>query len=399
MASASSGDDGRIRPLRSAIRLPSIRQQHFFRTYWELRLPALGLRLPGPDRPLRPEEARVLLLLGILGCCGTLQLTFAVTIPNVPIGVLGLVVVTCSYLLAREVWLFRRTKHLLYGVFQPLPLVFVSYTDYVKLAEALDEDEVTLATEDDLERSVQKNLEDRVSAYAGVFVDCLVVIVSFLLAEAVLALRRAYIGEIKDDAPWVVQILGGSHASLGDTETRRTGRDAEQQRRGSLGNTDLDERAAANAAEAVDAVDGNDMSPSPALSPTLGSSMPSPVIKATEGSFGGLFARTFSSGAEAAAEPSCSLSSRFADDSSFKAKRFSKSGMSARGRSGSPRGQGDRNRADHARAKMARMESASGAPMLPPNAVLSGVLSVPGRVRRSLADRRSYQDSTNEELM
>ena len=361
-------------------------------------MPALGLRLPGPDRPLRPEEARVLLLLGILGCCGSLQLTFAVTIPNLPIGVLGLVVVSCSYLLAREVWMFRRTKHLLYGVFQPLPLVFFSYTDYVKLAEALDADEVTLATEDDLERSVQNHMGDRVSAYAGVFVDCLVVIVSFFLAEAVLELRRAYIGEIKDDAPWVVQILGGSHASLGDTETRRTGRDAEQQRRGSLGNNDLDERTVANATEAANAMmRQDDISPAP--SPTLGSPMASPVIRPAEGSFGGLFARTFSSGADAAAEPSFSLSSRFADDSSFKAKRFSKGGMGGRGRPGSPRGRGDPTRADQARAKMARLESASGAPMLPPNAVLSGVLAVPGRVRRSLAERRSKDGTTNEELL
>ena len=110
-------------------------------------------------------------------------------------------------------------------------------------AEAIDNDEVTLATEDDLERSVQANISDRVAAYCGVFVDCLLVVLSFVLAEAVLNLRRTYIGEMKDDAPWVVQLLNGSNdasgagsaAFVGDEATRRAGRDEQQQRRGSLG--------------------------------------------------------------------------------------------------------------------------------------------------------------------
>lgn len=45
-----------------------------------------------------------------------------------------------------------------------------------------------------------------------------------VLAEAVLSLRRAYIGEVKDDAPWVMQLFGGAHPSAGNDETRRTGR-------------------------------------------------------------------------------------------------------------------------------------------------------------------------------
>lgn len=110
-------------------------------------------------------------------------------------------------------------------------------------AEAIDNDEVTLATEDDLERSVKANITDRVAAYCGVFFDCLLIVLSFALAEAVLAMRRVYIGEVKDDAPWVVQLLNstknasgaGSAAFVGDEATRRAGRDEQQQRRGSLG--------------------------------------------------------------------------------------------------------------------------------------------------------------------
>lgn len=125
-------------------------------------------------------------------------------------------------------------------------------------AEAIDKDEVTLATEDDLERSIQNNISDRVSAYAGVAVDVVLVVLSLTLAEAVLTLRRVYIGDIKDDAPWIVQVLntapsndastgkGGGAILVGDQNTRRAGRDERQQRRGSLGEDDVEEAPASD---------------------------------------------------------------------------------------------------------------------------------------------------------
>ena len=47
-------------------------------------------------------------------------------------------------------------------------VIVVVYIDYVFLAEALDKDELAkLAADDALERRVQKNVGDRVSAMAG----------------------------------------------------------------------------------------------------------------------------------------------------------------------------------------------------------------------------------------
>ena len=180
--------------------------------------------LGAPPAPLRPEERKVLSILAATAFCGSMQLVFAFTIPFIAIGALGLIVLSGSIALAREVFIFRRTKNLLYGVFQPFALLILTYMDYVMLAEALDKDEVTLASSDNLERSLQKNLGDRISAYFGIAADVGVALLSFALADATLSLRRAYTGAVRDDAPWVVQILGGTHPSAGNEETRATGR-------------------------------------------------------------------------------------------------------------------------------------------------------------------------------
>ena len=132
------------------------------------------MMIGGPAAPLRPEEATVLKICGVLALCGTLQVVFAFTIPYITIGLLGLVVISGSYALAREIFLFRRTKYLYYGVFQPLPLILLVYADFVRLAEALDKDSVSLASTDDFERAVQKHMDDHVSAQIGICVDVLV---------------------------------------------------------------------------------------------------------------------------------------------------------------------------------------------------------------------------------
>ena len=154
--------------------------------------------------------------------CGAAQLVFAFTIPYVTIGLLGSLEIGGAFLLLRAVWA-RSTNLLILGVFQFVPAFCIVYFDYVNLAEALDKDAIELATEDDLERTVQKNVEDRSAAYAAIGLDVLVVLLYFVLAEALLDLRRAYLGEETDtEEPWVLQLCaalfgrpgGGGAAAL-----------------------------------------------------------------------------------------------------------------------------------------------------------------------------------------
>ena len=159
----------------------------------------------------RTAECRVYTTLILLGICGAVQLVFAFSIPYLTIGLLGLAVMGGSIALARDL-LFQRRRYLLLGIMQP-PLTFVIvYTDYVKLAKALDQDGF-VATEDDLERMVQNNLVDRAAAYAGVAIDVLVVLLSFALASFLIDLRRAYLGRESSDQPLVLLVL----AALGRT--------------------------------------------------------------------------------------------------------------------------------------------------------------------------------------
>ena len=109
---------------------------------------------------LLKEEQNVLSIIVVLILCGVLQLVFGFTIPYLIIGLLGLMIVICSAALMNDIWR-GRSRWLLLGVFQPLPMCLVVYFVYVNLSEALDKDDAYLATEDDLERSIQKNLEDR----------------------------------------------------------------------------------------------------------------------------------------------------------------------------------------------------------------------------------------------
>lgn len=82
---------------------------------------------------LRPEEASALLVLALMCVCGSLQLVFAVTIPNFGTGMLGLLVLSCATMFAQEIWQYRRIEHLLLGVFQPVPFIMLAYVDYVML--------------------------------------------------------------------------------------------------------------------------------------------------------------------------------------------------------------------------------------------------------------------------
>ena len=136
-------------------------------------------------------------LLLCLGVCGALQLFFAFSIPYFTIGLLGLLVLCGSIGLAREIYM-ARTKYLLWvGFFQAVPMITLVYVDYVHLSEALDADSFHVATEDDLEQSIQQNVTDRVSAYAGIALDCLVVVLCVNLAEASLSLHRAYLSRLQ----------------------------------------------------------------------------------------------------------------------------------------------------------------------------------------------------------
>ena len=169
----------------------------------------------------REKEKFVITLLGSIAACGAAQLVFAFTIPYVTIGLLGSLEIGGAFLLLRAVWA-RSTNLLILGVFQFVPAFCIVYFDYVNLAEALDKDAIELATEDDLERTVQKNVEDRSAAYAAIGLDVLVVLLYFVLAEALLDLRRAYLGEETDtEEPWVLQLCaalfgrpGGGAAAL-----------------------------------------------------------------------------------------------------------------------------------------------------------------------------------------
>ena len=158
------------------------------------------------DLVAQPRK-RMLMLLCCLGLCGALQLFLAFSIPYFTIGLLGLLVLCGSIGLAREI-LLRRTRYLLWvGFFQPIPLIMLVYVDYVNLAEALDADSYHVATEDDLERSVQQNVTDRVAAYAGIALDCFVCVLCISLAEASLALHRALHGLESDNQPWLVHLV------------------------------------------------------------------------------------------------------------------------------------------------------------------------------------------------
>jgi len=152
------------------------------------------------------EERRVLVRLLLLSMCGVQQLVFAVTIPFFGMALLGGFILTGACWMAREIAWLRRTDWLLVGIFQPLPVTICTYVNYVNLAEALDKDAYQLATEDDLEQSVEKSLADRISAISGVLLDCLVVVLSFALAESVLVLRRSLTGEEDVDKPWILQL-------------------------------------------------------------------------------------------------------------------------------------------------------------------------------------------------
>ena len=158
-----------------------------------------------PQTQTDHAEQRLCAALLVLAACGLLQLIFAFTIPYFTIGLLGMFVLGSAMALAREMWL-QRARHLIYAVMQPPITCIVVYIDYVNLAEALDKDATQLATEDDLERTVQKNLADRVSAYAGVAIDYLVVLLSLTLAVTALRLRLTYLGEIDGDEPWVLKL-------------------------------------------------------------------------------------------------------------------------------------------------------------------------------------------------
>ena len=120
--------------------------------------------------PLLPEERRGLLWAAASAICSVLQLIFALTIPFPSVGVVGGATLLLTALLAREVWL-RRLDYLIYAVLAPVPVVVIEYVMYLLLAEALDQDQYVLASEDDLEQSVEANLSDRVSAVAGVLID------------------------------------------------------------------------------------------------------------------------------------------------------------------------------------------------------------------------------------
>ena len=166
-----------------------------------------------PPRPdVEAREKYALFLLASIAACGAAQLVFAFSIPYITIGVLGSLEIVGALLLARAVR--ERTTHLLiFGVFQFVPAFGIVYTDYVRLAEALDKDAIELATEDDLERTVQKNVEDRSAAYAAIGLDVLVVLLYFALAEALLELRRAHLGEEGEtDEPWVLQLCAALSA-------------------------------------------------------------------------------------------------------------------------------------------------------------------------------------------
>ena len=124
-----------------------------------------------------------------------------------------------SYGLARDIWTGQR-RWLLLGIFQPVLSVFIIYTDYITLAEALDNDAIDVATEDDLERTLEKSMADRLSAYGGIALDVLVVVLCFWLSGASLKLRRAYRGLASSDEPWLLQVLtavghGHEHAPAG----------------------------------------------------------------------------------------------------------------------------------------------------------------------------------------
>jgi hypothetical protein len=164
----------------------------------------------GPALPLHADSIvvhrrRTFALLITTSMCGSLQLLLAFTIPFFDLGLLGLVLLGGSILFMRELWL-DRMRYLTIGIFQPVLVCLLVYIDYTKLAEALDRDSYYVATEDDLERTVQSNIADRVAAYTGIAIDCLMVVLSFFLAESMFMLRAAYFNQSDDDPrPWLLQ--------------------------------------------------------------------------------------------------------------------------------------------------------------------------------------------------
>ena len=169
-------------------------------------VPDEGSVLEAADLISRPRR-RMLFLLLCLSLCGVMQLYFSFSIPYFTIGLLGLMVLCGSIALAREVYM-RRTKYLLWvGFFQAIPMIVLVYVDYVNLAEALDKDDSHAATEDDLEHTIRKNVSDRAAAYVGIALDCVVVILCVNVAEASLALHRAFHGLTPDEQPWLVHLV------------------------------------------------------------------------------------------------------------------------------------------------------------------------------------------------
>ena len=212
---------------------------------WQIMHQMLGGKGDGSVilSPLLVEERRVLLMALSSGVLSSLQLALGFSIPFLWAGLLGSSTLLLSVMLAREVWM-RRVKHLHYvraicavichlfftvhwvriplqAIFTPIPIVLLEYVIYVFLAEALDEDMYKLADEDDLERSIQSNSFDRWSAVAAIFLNLMLVVISFVIACAVLALRSVYRGQQLDvEQPWVLQLIaviqdvGLSHSQI-----------------------------------------------------------------------------------------------------------------------------------------------------------------------------------------
>jgi hypothetical protein len=92
---------------------------------------------PGFASPLVREECELLAVTGAITVCGVAKLIFAFTIPYLTIGMLGLLEVCCSAVLANEV-IKHRGRYLLFVIVLPLPAFVVLYSNFVSLAEALD---------------------------------------------------------------------------------------------------------------------------------------------------------------------------------------------------------------------------------------------------------------------
>ncbi len=155
---------------------------------------------------LLPEERRAIFILIPCLLVGAVNIFFGIVIPYVWNALMGVIIIAGVGALYREVVLLHRPRHLLIAILQPPVTLLALYVNYISLAEALDKDSYSLATEDDLEQDVERHYLDRLAAQLVLYNDLISVILSFAVADHMLTCRRVYLGLPDNDQPWLLQL-------------------------------------------------------------------------------------------------------------------------------------------------------------------------------------------------